>query len=128
VGLDERHPCPPLILKLTLLCRLRWLAGVTVAEAPTAGVLAVIAARSHPIVQGQAPPLVRHRRWPGESSSYANARLGLLPCCDVGLCLLIGVEPRLLHMRLSLSCKSNSLLGRESSTAERAPSLCRRKD
>jgi hypothetical protein len=50
-------------------------------------------------MQGQMPPLVGHHRWPGESSSCGDARLGFLHCRDTGLYLLMGIEPHLLRMR-----------------------------
>jgi hypothetical protein len=51
-------------------------------DAHATGAPTVIAVGRHPITQGQAPPLVRHRRRPGESLSYADASLSLLLCHD----------------------------------------------
>jgi hypothetical protein len=126
--MDGNHPSPPLILKLAMLRCLQWLVGVRAVDAPVVGVPIMIAAHRHPIMQGWAPPVVRHCQQPCESLSCADAHLGLLLCCDTSLCLLISIGPRLLRMRLSLSCKSSSLLGRGSSTAERVPSSHGHKD
>jgi hypothetical protein len=68
-------------------------------DVPLVGVLVAIVARHGLIARGQAPPLVAHHHQPGESSSYANGRLGSLLCHDVGLCLLTSVGPRLHHRR-----------------------------
>jgi hypothetical protein len=98
-SLDGNHPSPPLILKLAMLHCLRWLVGVIAADAPAVGVSVVIAARRCPVVQRRALPLVWHCRRPGESSSCVDAHLGLVLTRDAGICLLIGIGPRLLVLR-----------------------------
>jgi hypothetical protein len=62
------------------------------------GVPTVIAASRRPIEQVWTPPLVEHRCRSGGSLPYVSACLGLLIYCDIGLCLLIGVGLRLLHI------------------------------
>jgi hypothetical protein len=72
--------------------------GVTMVDVPIVGAPATIIASYRPIAQGRAPPPVGHHHRLGESSSYADACLGLLLCHDTDLCLLIGVGPHLLRM------------------------------
>jgi hypothetical protein len=86
-----------LILKLAWLCFLRWLAEVAVADTPTMRVPAMVTARCCPVAQGWVPPLVGHHHRPSKSLSCADAHLDLLPCHDTSLCLMIGLEPHLLH-------------------------------
>jgi hypothetical protein len=67
------------------------------ANVPAAGAPTAIFASRHLIEQGRTPPLAGHHHLPGESLLYAGACLGLLLCCDIGFCLLIGVGLRLLR-------------------------------
>jgi hypothetical protein len=99
VRLNRNRLSPPLILRLALLCCPRWLVRVTTVDAPAAGVPTAITTHRRPVAQGRAPPLVRHRHQPGESSTYADACLGLLLHRDTDFCSLIGAGPRLLRMR-----------------------------
>jgi hypothetical protein len=83
VSWDGNRLSPTLTLKLALLYCLRWLVRVMMADVPVAGAPTAITASFYPITQGLTPPLVRPRRWPGESLLHAGARLGLLLCRDV---------------------------------------------
>jgi hypothetical protein len=88
---------PPLILKLALLYHLLWLVGVTTVDAPAVRVPTMIISHHRPIAQRQVPPLVMQHHRSGESSSCADACLGLLLDRVACLCLLAAVGHRLLR-------------------------------